>query len=77
MEALLPATTWVLGVDEHTAMLLDLAAGRCASRAAAGSPSGPAGRRWSSTPGSDVDVEVLVAAAQGRPSGRPVGADDD
>jgi hypothetical protein len=76
MEALLPAGSWVLGVDEHTAMLLDLAAGRVRVEGRGGVTVWTGGPALVVHAGEDVDVEVLVAAAQGRPSGRPVGADD-
>jgi hypothetical protein len=76
MESLLPTGTWVLGVDEHTALLLDLAAGRVRVEGRGGVTVWTGGPALVVHAGEDVDVEVLVAAAQGRPSGRPVGADD-
>jgi hypothetical protein len=70
MEELLPASTWVLGVDEHTALLLDLAAGRMrvAGRGGVTVRARDVDVRFPS--GSDVPVEALLDAAHGRGSGR-------
>jgi hypothetical protein len=74
MEALLPATTWVLGVDEHTALLLDLAAGRLRVEGRGGVTVRARDVSVRFPAGSDVAVEALLDAALGRAAG---GTGDD
>jgi hypothetical protein len=69
MEALLPASTWVLGVDEHTALLLDLAAGRVRVEGRGGVTVRARDVDVRFPSGSDVPVEALLDAAHGRPGG--------
>jgi cyanophycinase-like exopeptidase len=77
LEALLPASTWVLGVDEHTALVLDLTSGRAivegrgavTVRARDVTVRFPAGR--------DIAVEELISAAQGTASPVPASPSDD
>jgi hypothetical protein len=66
MEALLPAATWVLGVDEHTALLLDLAAGRVRVEGRGGVTVRARDVSVRFPAGSDVTIEVLLDAALGR-----------
>jgi peptidase E len=68
MEAELPADTWVLGVDEHTAVTLHLASGRVTIEGRGGLTVRT--RDGATTFGADDDltVERLVDTARGRPA---------
>lgn len=66
MEALLPASTWVLGVDEHTALLLDLAAGRVRVEGRGGVTVRARDVSVRFPAGSDVALEALFDVAFGR-----------
>lgn len=69
MEALLPASTWVLGVDEHTALLLDLAAGRVRVEGRGGVTVRARDVSMRFPAGSDVALEALLDVVHGRADG--------
>lgn len=71
MEALLPEATWVLGVDEHTALLLELTGGRVRVEGRGGVT--VRAREVSAVfpGGTEVGLETLLEAARGMAS--PVG----
>jgi hypothetical protein len=79
MEALLTASTWVLGVDEHTALLLDLAAGRMRVEGRGGVTVRARDVSVRFPAGSDIAVEALLDAALGRTgsAGAATGRRDD
>jgi hypothetical protein len=76
MEALLPPDTWVLGVDEHTALLLDLAAGRVRVEGRGGVTVRARDVSIDFPAGSDVAVEALLDVAYGRAGGTLSAGDD-
>jgi hypothetical protein len=68
MEELLPSTTWVLGVDEHTALVVDLDRGlvRVEGRGGVTVRARDASARFPA--GEEVELASLVDAAVGRPA---------
>jgi hypothetical protein len=66
MEDLLPSSTWVLGVDEHTALLLDLTAGRVSVEGRGGVTVRTREASTTFPAGTQVDLDTLLAAAEGR-----------
>jgi cyanophycinase-like exopeptidase len=77
MEALLPPGTWVLGVDEHTALLLDLAAGRVRVEGRGGVTVRARDVSVRFPAGSDVALEALLDVAYGRAGGTVAAAGGD
>jgi hypothetical protein len=78
MEDLLPTGTWVLGVDEHTALVADLGSGEVRVEGRGGVTVRAGGHEVLVVPaGSTTTLDALVAAAQGTPSGAPAGTTDD
>jgi hypothetical protein len=74
MEGLLPADTWVLGVDEHTALVADLGSGEVRVEGRGGVTVRAGGREVLVVPaGATTTLEALVTAAQGTPGGPPGG----
>jgi hypothetical protein len=71
MEARLPASTWVLGVDEHTALLLDLTVGRVRVEGRGGVTVRARDVVAVFPSGSDVELGALLDAATGRSSPAP------
>jgi cyanophycinase-like exopeptidase len=66
MEDLLAPSTWVLGVDEHTALLLDLTAGRVSVEGRGGVTVRTRDASTTFPAGTQVDLDTLLAAAEGR-----------
>jgi cyanophycinase-like exopeptidase len=66
MEDLLPPSTWVLGVDEHTALVLDVTAGSATVEGRGGVSVRARDAVTTFPAGSRVDLEDLIAAAEGR-----------
>jgi hypothetical protein len=74
MEGLLPPETWVLGVDEHTALVADLGSGEVRVEGRGGVTVRAGGHEVLVVPaGATTTLEALVAAAQGTPGGPPGG----
>ena len=68
LEEQLPATTWVLGVDEHTAMTVDTATGRVTVEGRGGITVRTRDHAVAFPAGSDLELDDLVAAATGSTS---------
>lgn len=71
MEDLLPAETWVLGIDEHTAMVADLTSGQVRIEGRGGVTVRARGTEVVFPAGTSTTIEALVAAAEGRPDAAP------
>lgn len=69
LESELPAGTWVLGVDEHTALTLDLGAGTARVDGRGAVTVRARGASTAFPTGSEVAIADLVAAASGRAPG--------
>ncbi len=74
MEELLPSSTWVLGVDEHTALVADLDTGevRIEGRGGVTVRAREVHARFEA--GTSTSLRALVAAAHGSPAAAPVAA---
>jgi hypothetical protein len=71
LEALLPDGTWVLGVDEHTALLLDLTAGRVRVEGRGGVTVRARDVSAVFPAGTEVALEALLDAATGTAGAAP------
>ncbi|WP_052664921.1 hypothetical protein [Nitriliruptor alkaliphilus] len=71
MEALLPTDTWVLGVDEHTALVVDLVTGRVRIEGRGGVTVRAGGAETVFPAGGDTTVDALLAAATGAVAAAP------
>ncbi|MBP1705992.1 MAG: hypothetical protein H6Q36_1731 [Chloroflexi bacterium] len=72
LERLLPEGAFVLGVDGHTALILDLQAGTAAVRGLGGVTVRVAGRSAVFPSGTETGIAALAEAAAGLAAGRPV-----
>jgi hypothetical protein len=74
IEDLLPPSTWVLGVDEHTALVADLTAGTVRVEGRGGVTVRARDHQHVVPAGTTTSVEALLAAAAGAPSPTPAPA---
>jgi hypothetical protein len=72
LERSLPEGAFVLGVDGHTALVLDLEAGTAAVRGLGGVTVRVAGRSAVFPSGTELDIAAIEEAAAGLAAGRPV-----
>jgi cysteinyl-tRNA synthetase len=75
LEAALPADTFVLGVDSHTALVIDLERGRASVSGLGGATIRVAGRSAVFPSGSDVPIENLAEVARQLAAGEAVQVD--
>jgi cyanophycinase-like exopeptidase len=75
LEAALPDDTFILGVDSHTALVLDLEAGTASVTGLGGVTVRVEGRSMVLPAGSEVPIAALADAAREMAAGGPVGID--
>jgi len=75
LEAALPAGAFILGVDSHTALILDLETGRAAISGLGGVTARVAGRSAAFESGSEVPIEAFGEAARELAAGQAVDVD--
>jgi hypothetical protein len=71
LEAQLPPETWILGVDSHTALVLDLDAGTASVAGLGGVTVRVAGRSARIAAAAELPIEALAEAARSLAAGRP------
>ena len=75
LEAMLPADTYILGVDSHTALVLDLELGSASVSGLGAATVRVAGRSTRFPSGTDVPIETLAEVARGLASGSAAAGD--